>query len=194
MFLILRRPIVWYNSCVKLILVFLLLLCAPFAGWAQPPVSLPSSEWADTEAETNVAFRAVIPGRLTQFDISLQAVNTGSNWIELQFADSEEVRQESIDFAFGIADGTLFARGRGESSRISVTNDFPAGQFGISVSATVNGEGRVVECEPDWFRQLLSLAKPRTWRSLRAVARRNDGFPAAVDVNVAGIGTHMILR
>ena len=40
MFLILRTTIVWYNSTVKPILPLLLLVCAPFAGQAMPPVSL----------------------------------------------------------------------------------------------------------------------------------------------------------
>ena len=54
MFLILRPAIVWYNSCVKLILPLLLLICAPFVGLATEAFVLTSSLEPDAEAVTNV--------------------------------------------------------------------------------------------------------------------------------------------
>ncbi len=52
-FLIFRRPIVWYNSCVKLILTLLLLLfsCGSFAATETLLHSCPPP---DTEFETNL--------------------------------------------------------------------------------------------------------------------------------------------
>ena len=53
MFLILRTPIVWYNSGVKPILTLLLLVCAPFAGLAVETFVLAPSPEPDAEAVTN---------------------------------------------------------------------------------------------------------------------------------------------
>ena len=54
MFLILRRPIVWYNWTVKLILPLLLLVCAPIVGLAAETFALAPSLEPDAEAVTNV--------------------------------------------------------------------------------------------------------------------------------------------
>ena len=54
MFLILRAPIVWYNSGVKLILPLLLLVCAPIVGLAAEMFVLAPSFEPDAEAVTNV--------------------------------------------------------------------------------------------------------------------------------------------
>ena len=43
----------WYNSCVKLILPLLLLVCAPFAGLATEAFVLTPSLEPDAEAVTN---------------------------------------------------------------------------------------------------------------------------------------------
>ena len=51
--MILRAPIVWYNSCVKMILPFILLVCAPFAGLAAETFVLAPSLEPDAEAVTN---------------------------------------------------------------------------------------------------------------------------------------------
>ena len=54
MFLILRRPIVWYNWTVKLILPLLLLVCAPIVGLAAETFALAPNLEPDAEAVTNV--------------------------------------------------------------------------------------------------------------------------------------------
>ena len=54
MFLILRRPIVWYNWTVKLILPLLLLVCAPIVGLAAETFVLAPNLEPDAEAVTNV--------------------------------------------------------------------------------------------------------------------------------------------
>ena len=55
MFLILPRPIVWYNSLVKMILASLLLFCMPFVGLAGEAFVLAPSLEPDAEAVTNVS-------------------------------------------------------------------------------------------------------------------------------------------
>ena len=67
MFLILRRPIVWYNLCVKLILPLLLLVCAPLAGLAVETFVLAPSLEPDAEAVTNE-----FDAENTRFDILIR--------------------------------------------------------------------------------------------------------------------------
>jgi len=67
MFLIQARPIVWYNSSVKLILPLLLLVCAPLAGLAAETFVLAPSLEPDAEAVTNE-----IDAGNTRFDITIR--------------------------------------------------------------------------------------------------------------------------
>ena len=53
MFAMFNNQLFWYNSCVKLILPLLLLVCAPFAGLAVETFVLAPSLEPDTEAVTN---------------------------------------------------------------------------------------------------------------------------------------------
>ena len=84
MFLILRAPIVWYNSSVKLILPLLLLVCAPFAGLAAETFVLAPSLEPDAEAVTNVPV-VVNMERLKTWtaSISLEACETNEVLIAL---------------------------------------------------------------------------------------------------------------
>ena len=54
MFAMFNNQLVWYNSCVKLILSLLLLVCAPFVGLAVETFVLGPSLEPDAEAVTNV--------------------------------------------------------------------------------------------------------------------------------------------
>ena len=67
LFLILRHPIVWYNSSVKLILPLLLLFCVSFAGLAVETFVLGPSLEPDAEAVTNMP---VVVN--TRFDIMIR--------------------------------------------------------------------------------------------------------------------------
>ena len=67
MFLILRRPIVWYNSGVKLILTLLMLVCAPIVGLAAETFVLAPNLEPDAEAVTNE-----FDAENTRFDIMIR--------------------------------------------------------------------------------------------------------------------------
>ena len=81
-----NNQLFWYNSGVKLILALLLLLCAPFAGLALPPVSLslPPVVFADTETTTNapcVAWR----DEVREFTFSLDCFGGPEDNVQISF-------------------------------------------------------------------------------------------------------------
>ncbi len=116
MFLILRAPIVWYNSCVKLILTLLLLLfsCGSFAATETLLHSCPPP---DTEFETNLvaevwdSFDRIMDIRF-EFNASL------SNNVQAAFGVDEDhdgvLSIEESEFTVGWDCGAWFVSGYGE--------------------------------------------------------------------------------
>ena len=140
----------WYNSGVKLILASLLLLCAPFAGRALPPVSLslPPVVFADTETTTNallVAWR----DEVREFTFSLDCLGGPSDNVQISFGtDSNEngiLDLDESELTVGWDSGSWFVQhGPDESERI--------------VSAAVPGStGRSLR----WVMGLRSSAVPK---------------------------------
>ena len=84
-FLILRRPIVWYNSPVKMILAIALLLASP-ALLALPPVvlSLPPVVFDDAETATNAPFVAWRED-VREFSFSLECMGGPEDNVQISF-------------------------------------------------------------------------------------------------------------
>ena len=86
MFAMFNDQLFWYNFGVKLILPLLLLVCAPLAGLALPPVSLslPPVAFADTETTTNallVAWR----DEVREFTFSLDCLGGPEDNVQISF-------------------------------------------------------------------------------------------------------------
>ena len=136
MFLILRAPIVWYNSSVKLILPLLLLVCAPFAGLAVETFVLGPSLEPDAEAVTNVPV-VVNMERLKAWTalISFEACATNEVLIALGCdanADGDLALDEA-DMLFGVDCGCWYRADlrTGETFAAS-TNTMTIGQSAFS--------------------------------------------------------------
>ena len=151
MFAMFNNQLFWYNSGVKLILALLLLLYAPFAGRALPPVSLslPPVAFADTETTTNallVAWR----DEVREFTFSLDCLGGPEDNVQISFGtDSNEngiLDLDEFELTVGWDSGSWFVQhGPDESARIA--------------SAAVPGStGRSLR----WVMRLNSAAMPKS--------------------------------
>ena len=151
MFLIQYRPIVWYNSPVKMILATVAVMLAPFAAHALPPVelTLPPVVFDDTETTTNapcVAWR----DEVREFTFSLDCFGGPEDNVQISFGtDSNEngiLDLDEFELTVGWDSGSWFVQhGPDESARM--------------VSAAEPGlTGRTLH----WIMGLRSTAEPKS--------------------------------
>ena len=143
--MILRRPIVWYNSSVKLILPLLLLLfsCGSFAATETLLHSCPPP---DTEFETNLVAEV-----WDNFDrimgIRLEFNASPSNNVQAAFGVDENhdgvLSIEESEFTVGWDCGAWFVSGYGEEFAKPAT--VQTGRKSFSWSARLDEEGRLCE-------------------------------------------------
>ena len=146
-----NNQLFWYNSCVKLILPLLLLVCVPFSGLALPPVSLslPPVAFADTETATNAPIVAWMD-EVREFAFSLECFGGPEENVQISFGTDSNTNGildlDEFALTVGWDSGSWFVQhGPDESARI--------------VSAAVPGAtGRSLR----WVMGLRSMAVPKS--------------------------------
>ena len=182
------KPIVWYNSLVKMILATVAVLSA-FVTANAVEATLHSCPPPDTEFETNLVAEA-----WDDFDrimgIRLEFNASPSNNVQIAFGSDENhdgvLSIEESEFALGWDCGVWFVAGFGEE--FAEPAAVQAGRLSFSWNARLNEEGRLcgLSAKAGNAMVLSSLANNtpewicrRSWDSMRLTAR-GPFDPAAV--------------
>lgn len=181
--------LIWYNSGVKPILPFLLVVCASFAGMALPPasLSLPPVAFADTETTTNASFVAWQDG-VREFAFSLDCIGGPENNVQISFGTDSNgngiLDLGEFGLTVGWDSGSWFVQhGPDESARI-VSAAVPGSTgrrlcwvMGLRSTATpkkLSIEADGVPVFPELTSSIPTWAHSTAWNMMRLTGRGSD--------------------